>query len=203
MRTESIRSAYDRRKWGLVNRGLFGIALGLFILVRPMASVAALALVVAVWALIDGIVSMVHAFDLRHVVRHWWVRFFGGVISLLFGIAALYSYPGLSLTFAVIWTAFWLVATGAIGLLVAVAERKAGLPWGWTLVFGVVALTMGGFAAVFPGITLLGLIGGIATFGIIGGIALLIGAGKMQFFEREVLSQHAGAPVTRRGGHVS
>ena len=66
------------------------------------------------------------------------------------------------------------------------------------MVFGVVALTMGGFAAVFPGITLLGLIGGIATFGIFGGIALLIGAGKMQFFEREVLSQHAGAPVMRR-----
>ena len=195
MTTESIRSAYDRRKWGLVNRGLFGIALGIFILARPLESVAALALVVAVWALIDGIVSIVHAFDLRGTVRHWGARLLGGIVSLLFGIAALYSYPGLSLAFVVIWTAFWLVATGAIGVYVALAERRVGLPWGWTLAFGVIAVMVGAFAAVFPGITLLGLMSSIAVFGIVGGVALLIAAGKMQFFERDVSrTVHAGAP---------
>ena len=198
MITDPIRSEYDRRKWGLVNRGLFGIALGIFIGARPLASVAGLALVVAVWALIDGIVSIVHAFDVRGIVRHWWARLLGGVVSLLFGIAALYGYPGLSLTFVVLWTAFWLVATGAIAIYVAVAERRVGLPWRWTLAFGLIAVLVGVFAAVFPGITLLGLMGGIAAFGIAGGIALLVGAGKMQFFERDAIrAMHADAPRPR------
>lgn len=194
MTADSIMAAYDRRKWGLVNRGLFGIALGIFIIARPMESVAVLALVVAIWALIDGIVSIVHAFDVRGIVRHWWARLLGGVVSLLFGVAALYAYPGLSLTFVVLWTAFWLVATGAIVIFVAIAERSVGLRWGWTLAFGVIAVMSGVFAAVFPSITLVGLMTGIAVFGVVGGVTLLVGAGKMQLVEREVIRTiHAGA----------
>jgi hypothetical protein len=52
---------------------------------------------------------------------------------------------------------------------------------------------IGGFAAVFPGITLLGLMTGIAAFGIVGGVALLIGAGRMQLVEHELSRMHAGA----------
>lgn len=45
----------------MVIRGLFGIALGIFIIARPFDSVAVLALVIAIWALADRIVNIVHA----------------------------------------------------------------------------------------------------------------------------------------------
>src|SRR4029077_18540715 len=106
MIADDLRVAYNRSKWGIALRGLVGILVGIIILTRPIASVAALALVVALWALIEGVVAIVHAFDLRSVVQHWWVLLLTGVVSVLFGIAAVYYYPGLSLAFVVAWVAW-------------------------------------------------------------------------------------------------
>jgi len=181
--TNDIKNLYNRVKWGFVIRGLFGIALGIFIIARPFESVAALALVIAIWALVDGIVTIVHAFELRPIVKHWWALLLAGIVGVLFGIAAFYYYPALSLSFAVIWTAMWLFTAGIIGLYVAAQERTIGVSWGWTLVWSIIALAGGVFAVMRPGITLAGLISVIAGFGIVGGIALLVAAGRMQSAE--------------------
>lgn len=188
MITDDIVAAYNRGKWALIVRGLLGIALGVVIFTRPLASVAAFALVVALWALSDGIVSIVHAFDVRKVAPHWWALLLTGLVSVAFGATALYDYPMLSLTFAVVWTAWWLISAGVLAIYVSVQERKADVPSGWTLTFGVIALAAGVLAIVYPGITLATLMGTIGTFGIVGGIAMLVGAGKMQSFQRDVSS---------------
>lgn len=181
--SNDIKTLYNRVKSGLVIRGLFGIALGIFIIARPIESVATFALVIAIWALVDGIVKIVHAFELRAIVKHWWALLLSGIVSVLFGIAAFYYYPGLSLSFAVIWTAMWLFTAGIIGIYVSVQERNIGVSWGWTLVWSIITLAGGLFAVMRPGITLLGLISVIAAFGIVGGIALLVAAGRMQSVE--------------------
>jgi len=144
MLKDEIKAAYTRGKWALVLRGLLGIALGVVILARPLESVAAFALVIAIWALVDGIVNVVHAFDLRAVTSYWWVMLLSGLVSFGFGAAALYYYPGLSLTFAVLWTAWWLMTAGALGIYLAVQERKADVPWGGTMTLGVITLAVGG-----------------------------------------------------------
>ena len=186
MITDDIVAAYNRSKWALVLRGLVGIALGVLIITRPLASVAAFALVIALWAVIDGIVNVVHSFDLRAVVKHWWIMLVSGIVSLGFGVAALYYYPALSLTFAVLWSAWWLIAGGTLGVYVAIEERKVNLPWGWTMAFGVVALAAGVLALVYPGLTLAALMGMLAAFGLVGGLVMLIGAAKLQTFQHDV-----------------
>jgi uncharacterized membrane protein HdeD (DUF308 family) len=191
--TDDIKRVYQRAKWGLVLRGLLGIALGVFILARPLESVAAFALVVAIWALMDGFVLIVHAFDVRPVVQHWWMLLLSGIVGVAFGVAALYFYPALSLTFAIVWSATWLAASGVFGIYAAVQEKKAGVSWGWTMTFGILALVAGAIAVFYPGITLAVLMGTIAGFGIVGGAFLLVGAGKMQSFERD-LRQAMGSP---------
>lgn len=196
MITEEIVGAYHRTKWGLVLRGVVGIAIGVLIFARPMDSVAAFALVIAVWALVDGIVNIVRAFDLRPVVPHWWVLLLAGLVSGAFGAAALYYYPALSLAFAVVWSAWWLITAGVLGIYAAIRERQAKLSWGWTMTFGIVALAVGFLAIMNPGITLSALMGMIAAFGIVGGIIMLVGAGKMQRFERDVKQQRDRASET-------
>ena len=186
MLTDKLVSAYQRSKWALLIRGLLGLALGIFILVRPLESVAAFALVIAIWALSDGIVSIVSAFEVRNVVDHWGVLLVSGIVSIFFGVAALYYYPALSLTFAVMWAAWWLIAGGTLGVYVALQERKAALPWGWTLTSGIIAIGFGILAIMYPAITLASLMGIIATFGILGGIVLLVAGVKMQSFEHDV-----------------
>lgn len=175
-----IKGLYQQTKWALIVRGLLSVIVGIVILGRPMASVAALALVIALWALFDGTVSIVRSFHARGIAPHWWILLLTGIVSVVFGATALYYFPGLSLTFAVLWTAYWLMFSGVLAVYAAFMERRVGLSWGWTMAFGVVAIVGGIFAFMNPAATLATLIGVIAAFAIISGLVLLMGAGRMQ-----------------------
>ena len=183
-----IEQSVNRAWWGLVLRGIVAIALGIFILARPLDSVAAFALVIAIWALVDGITNIVHSFDLRPYWSQWWLMLLGGLISAAFGVAALYYYPGLSLTFAVVWVALWLLVTGFVTSYAAFQQKSAGLPWGWTLAFGILSIAAGILALVYQNATLGAIMGLISAFAIIGGIFLLVGAAKLKSAQQDVTS---------------
>ena len=167
---------YRRVWWGLVLRGMLGVAVAVLIFWRPLASVASLALVIALWAMFMGSVDIVRAFELRAMFSHWWVSLLGGIVSVLFGLAALYYYPELSLIFAVVWVAWWFMALGIFGLAASIYERKLGLPWGWTLAFGVAALVAGVFALLAPPATLAAIMGFIAGFALVAAVIFFFGA---------------------------
>lgn len=186
MIASDIQRAYNQTKWAVLLRGLLSLAVGIAILMRPMDSVVALALVIAFWSLFDGIVSIVRSFDLRGFVQHWWVMLLAGIVGVAFGIAALYYFPGLSLTFAVVWTAYWLTLSGVIAAYIAWQERSAGLSWGWTMAFAVLAIAAGVIAFMNPQATLAWLLGVLAGFAIISGVFLLIAAFKMGSVQRDI-----------------
>jgi uncharacterized membrane protein HdeD (DUF308 family) len=179
MASDLIQSVYRRAWWSLVVRGLFGVALGVFILWRPMESVAAFALVIAIWALFGGVVRIVHAFDVRTAFPQWWVILLDGLVGVAFGVAAFYYYPNLSLTFAVVWASWWLLLIGGLGIYAAIQERQVGLPWGWTMAYGIAAVVTAALAFANPPATLGAIMGLIAGFAIVSGIVLLVGAYKL------------------------
>jgi len=186
MTTDLIQSAYRRAWWALVLRGLLGIVAGAVILWRPLESVAALALVIALWAIFSGIVQIVHAVDLRPLFSRWWMVLVSGLVSVAFGGAALYFYPALSLAFAVIWTALWLLVTGTFAISAAMTERRLRTSWGWTFAFGILAIGLGALALAAPPATLASLMAVIAAFGLAGGIVHLTGAYRLASFKRDV-----------------
>lgn len=179
MLSDALHHAYNRTRWGLLARGLIALALGLFILVRPLDSVAAFALVIAIWALVSGISQIVDGVELRSVLPHWWLLLLSGLVSTGFGIAALYYYPVPSLAFAVIWAAYWLLVSGFFGIYVGLQERRMGAPWVWTLLFGMLSALAGVYAIVVPPVTLAVIMGLMAWFAIVGGIVLLVGFFKL------------------------
>src|SRR4030095_9871972 len=124
--------------------------------------------------------SDLHAFALRRVAQHWWLLFLSGLISTAFGVAALYYYPGLSLTFAVVWVSWWLLLTGIAGISVSVQERRLGVPWGWAMAFGILTVLASVYAFMSPPATLTALIALISAFAIVGGVVLLIGAVRVR-----------------------
>ncbi len=195
MTTDLIQSAYRRTWWALLLRGLFALALGVFILWRPLESIESFALVIAIWALFSGIVQIVHAFHLRPLYDKWWVMLVGGLVSATFGVAAFYYYPVLSLTYAVIWTAWWLLLTGGLAIYAAIQERRLHVSWGWTSTFGIVSIIAGVLAIMNPPATLLAIMGLIAGFAIVSGVVLLIGAFKLTSAKQEVT--HAIRSATR------
>jgi len=180
MAMDDLRHVYHRSWWALFLRALLSIAVGAFILARPLESIAALALVIAFWALFSGMVNIVHAIDVKPVMKHWWVSLLSGIASVGFGIAALVYYPGLSLSFAVVLVAWWLMLTGILGISGAMMERRFGQQWGWTAAFGILSVIAAGYALLAPPLTLLAIMALIAWFAIVSGIALLIGAFKLR-----------------------
>jgi uncharacterized membrane protein HdeD (DUF308 family) len=107
-----------------------------------------------------------------------------GLVGVGFGIAALIYYPVLSLTFAVVWVAWWLLFTGILGLYVAFQQRHLGVQWRWSAAFGVLSVAASVFALLAPPVTLAAIMGLIAAFAIVGGIALVWGAFKLRSLVR-------------------
>jgi uncharacterized membrane protein HdeD (DUF308 family) len=177
---DDLKRLYHRTWWALVLRGLLALTVGIFILARPLESVAAFALVIAFWALFSGFVDVAHAVELASAMKHWWVLLLSGLVSIGFGVAALVFYPVLSLTFAVLWVAWWLMVTGILGIYGAVQQRNLGIQWGWTAAFGVLSVLAAAFALIVPPVTLVAIMGLIAGFGIVAGLALIIGAFKLR-----------------------
>jgi uncharacterized membrane protein HdeD (DUF308 family) len=177
---DDLKRAYRLGWWSLLLRGLLGVAVGVFIVVRPLDSVAAFALVIAFWAMFTGLATTVRAIELKRVARHWWVMLLSGLVSVGFGVAALVYYPGLSLTYAVVLVAWWLLITGAIGIYVAMQEANVGLPWGWAAAYGVLSAAAGVFAILAPPLTLAAIMGLIAGFAIVSGVALIVAAFKVR-----------------------
>src|SRR5262249_28281044 len=171
-----IRTAYRRAWWALVLRGLFALAIGVFIFWRPFDSIAAFALVIAWWAVFNGIIQVVHAFERRTVYSKWWLLLVAGLIGIGFGVAALYYYPTLSLAFAVLWVTWWLFISGFFAIAAAMMERNLGVTWGWTLAFGVLCIVAGVFAIMSPPATVATIMGFIGAFAILSGILHLVGA---------------------------
>ena len=173
---EDPRHLYHRTWWALILRGLLALGIGVFIAARPLDSIAALALVIALWALFSGLVDIIHSVQLKPLITHWWLLLLSGLIGIGFGIAALMFYPILSLTFAVVWIGWWPALTGVLGIYIAFRHRMLGLAWGWTAVFSVLCIVLAGLLVFWAPITLVALMALIAGFAILTGI-VLIGAG--------------------------
>ena len=56
--------------WSLIIRGLLAVSIGILILARPMESVAGFALVIALWALMQGIVQNLDVDDMVAIAAY-------------------------------------------------------------------------------------------------------------------------------------
>lgn len=164
--------------WAFMLRGLLALAVGILILLRPLDSIAAFALVIALWAIFAGMVDIINAVEVRRALKHWWVVLVGGLVGVAFGIAALAYYPTLALTFAVLWVALWLLVTGLLAGYAAYRLKRLELHWGWPAVFGVLSVVAGVLALAWPGVTLAAIMGLIAAFALVGGLVQVAAALK-------------------------
>jgi uncharacterized membrane protein HdeD (DUF308 family) len=183
---DALRQQYRRTQWRLIIRGLLALAIGIFLISRPIASALVLALVIAIWALVHGITDIVHAFDLRPLFRGWWVLLVGGLAGVVFGVLALYYYPALPLILVVVLFGLWLFISGIFGVYQAVEEKRAGLPWGWSLTWGLLSVIVGVAALIYQGITLAAVLVLIAVFAIASGVVQLVAAFRLRSVARDV-----------------
>jgi len=180
MTLEQLRQKHRRTWWLFSLRGTLALGVALLILVRPLDSLAALALIVAMWAIVTGVAEIVHALHVKDSLDSWWIGLAGGMLSVGFGAAALYYYPFLSLAFLVTWAALWLLVSGAFGIYGALQLRRAGLPWRWPFLWGVLGALLSIVAWFNVPATLLAILMLLAVYALLSGIALLAAAWRIR-----------------------
>lgn len=119
----AFRTTHDHR-WGLLIEGLVGIGAGIVTFTWPGLTALVLLYIIAVWALITGVLELIAAFRLRRVIHDEWWLVLGGVASVVFGVLML-AMPAAGALALV-----WLIASYAIVfgvLMIALAVRLHGL----------------------------------------------------------------------------
>ena len=108
-------------RWWLALAGLVGIAAGIVTFVAPGITTRMLLLLIASWALVEGIAQIIGAIQLRKEIKGEWLLFLNGLVSVAFGVllivrpvTGVLALIGLIGAYAIIvgcsyiWLAFWL-----------------------------------------------------------------------------------------------
>ena len=115
----AIGAAASHRSWGWqLAGGLVGILAGLAILRWPGLSALVVLYLVALWALMMGIVRLVGALADHEALPHAWLVALAGVVSMLFGIA-MFAWPGVGLLTLVYLVGIYAIVYGVIACVIA------------------------------------------------------------------------------------
>lgn len=157
-----------RRSWPWVLvRGILVLLFGLAVLVWPEKSLAVLAIVFGVYALIDGVGSIVSALMARGVDagQRWLIGLFGGLLAL-FGLSAIIR-PELTVLAFAFLLGFWALVFGVERIIHAFQLRHGVRGWGWVLASGVLTVLAGLVLVFWPGIA-------VATLAVVIGVGALL-----------------------------
>ena len=119
-----VTAAITRRSWWLpVLRGVVLLVLGLLMLVQPLWSVQALVWIFGIFALLDGIVTVVQWFANRSEPGAGWFLL-SGLIGIAFGVVVVAWTPGTAqILFYLI--AGWVLVLGILGIIASVVLYRA------------------------------------------------------------------------------
>ena len=115
--------AHDGYTWKLISAFAI-LALGVFMLVFPVASIASLALLVGAFLLASGASSVLLALKLRPKDGWGWVLF-DGVLSIVVAILIASGWPQNSIEFVGILVGFCLISGGLWRIILGRALRSA------------------------------------------------------------------------------
>jgi len=96
-----IRGSGSGRRWLLLVEGVLGVFAGLFTFFWPGMTALVLLYVIALWAIVTGVLKMIMAISLRREIENEWLMVLSGVLSVLFGVL-LAVMPGVGLL-SLVW----------------------------------------------------------------------------------------------------
>lgn len=164
--------------WLTVIWGIVFLIMGLWLLFTPIKTAVALASIVAIFLLIDGIIDIIGV--MRHHAESGKWQLAGGIIGVVIGLLLLVNLAignFLSLLFANYLLGLALIIKGVFRIV----EGKQGTEWSWSHFFlGLLEVLIGLFFLANPLIGITILLFGVATLSLVGGVVLLIRGFQMR-----------------------
>lgn len=167
-----VKSALRRSWWLLLLRGVLAIAFGILTFAMPAISLLTLILLYGLYAVADGVVSIIAAIRGGGVAPRWWLAL-GGVVSILAGAVA-FLLPDLTALVLVYLIGFWSIMRGVIEIVGAIRLRKE-ISNEWALIAaGALSVVFGLILVFAPGSGIMGLLWLIAAWAILFGGLLIV-----------------------------
>jgi len=109
--------------WTIVLVGVVGIAAGIFTFVQPGVTAIALLMLIAIWAIVNGVLEISAAIRLRKEIQNEWLLILSGLLSVAFGALMILN-PGAG-ALAVLWIlGAFSVAYGVLLVVLAFKLKK-------------------------------------------------------------------------------
>jgi uncharacterized membrane protein HdeD (DUF308 family) len=112
-------------RWPLLISGVLGLVAGLIVLWNPELGGLTLTIVIAAWAIITGILTIISAIRVREEIDNEWWLILSGVLAIIFGILVFQNVLAGILTIAWIFAIFAIVA-GIFSIALAFRVRDFG-----------------------------------------------------------------------------
>jgi uncharacterized membrane protein HdeD (DUF308 family) len=109
--------------WALLLGGILSLIAGILAFLVPAGAAFALLIIIAAWAIVSGVMSLVAAVRLRKVIRGEWLLALIGVLSILFGIL-LILFPGPGALAVVLWIGAYAFVMGIMLIVLGFRLRK-------------------------------------------------------------------------------
>ncbi|WP_347109344.1 DUF308 domain-containing protein [Paenarthrobacter sp. S56] len=171
MSDASGRKMFKHSGTALLFRGILAVLFGFAIAALPVATLFALIMVFAVFAIADGLTNVAHYF--YDPSRHSRWSLVGGFISIAAGLVAA-AWPGMTAAVLGVVIGLWALVLGVSEIILAFAARGAVNGWPVWLLTGVVTALFGLLLLVNPGLGFLGIAGFLAAFTVIAGLLLIV-----------------------------
>ena len=175
-------NVYTHNWWSLVLRGLLAVIFGVVAFIMPGVTWTALVFLWGVYAIVDGIFSMVAGFRAPSGYKRWWLMLVLGVFGVIAGAIA-FLLPVLTGLFLILLMAGWAVATGILEIVAAVQMRKY-ITGEWVLVIsGIASTAFGILLFINPYAGAVAVVWIIGIYAVIFGILMMILGFKLRTLE--------------------
>lgn len=168
-----MTSMLSRKWWALSLRGAIYVAFGLVALLWPDLTFGLFLFLFGVFAVLDGVISVVAAIRTGRGGARWGALLFEGLVSVAAGIAVLFwpEMSGLVLLYVI---GAWAVLTGVLEISAAIRLRRE-IEGEWILVVnGLLSIVFGILVYLWPAGGVLAIVWLIGLYAILFGVLLIL-----------------------------
>jgi uncharacterized membrane protein HdeD (DUF308 family) len=172
MLQQHVTGGFRRYWWLFLIRGLFGLALGVFALTYPGATLAAVVLLIGAYLIVDGIIAVAKAIQILRTDQHWWVLMIEGILGIVVGLA-IFLWPGITAVTLAFLVGYWAIISGVFTIAGAVRIRGHVGNEILYLFFGIVSVVFGVFVLYAPAAGLAYIVIATALYGFFMGFTMI------------------------------
>ena len=170
--------ALAKNWWLVLLRGIAAIIFGVLTFIFPGVTLLTLVLLFGIYAIADGIFSLIAAFSGGTPAPRWWLAVVG-VCGIAAGLVAIFS-PAITALVLLFFIAGWAIAMGVMEIVGAIRLRKE-IDNEWLLIAnGVLSVLFGLIMFIWPGVGALAQLFVIGFYAVVSGVLLVMFALRLR-----------------------